>query len=124
MTYSYLPAYGWARCPHCKLDFDLDSAEPSFLEQLPCNLKAVYVLCPPCELAHQQSDPATKNAIHNRCFINVKAHGKDKHGKRHPWAVIAELTLQINGGNLVDAFEKGHNLPMDVYFGMLDGTDK
>ncbi len=124
MTYSYLPEYGWARCPDCKLDFDLDSAKPSFPEQLPRNLKAVYVLCPACQHAYQDSDLVTKNAIRNRCFANVKIHGKDSLGNRHPWAVIAELTLQLNDGDLVDAFEKGHNLPMDVYFGVLAGTHK
>ena len=45
MKRSYVPKYGHACCPHCKSEFDLVAAKPTFLEKAPYNDIVVYIMC-------------------------------------------------------------------------------
>ncbi len=116
MDWTYIPSAGNACCPHCKSEFDLNSARPTFGERLPHNDIFVYIMCPVCHADFDVGDPLTRKHMSNACFVNVKEHGFSKPGEFHPYAVTTELTIALNDGSLVDAVWKGHDLSPSEYF--------
>jgi hypothetical protein len=122
MKRSYLPEYGHACCPHCKSEFDLAAAMPTFLEKAPHNDIIVYMTCPECHAAYQTAGDAVRKSMSDTCFINFKIKGIDSDGAIYPWAITTTLTMELNDFDLVAAIENGHRLTRDQYFGICSGT--
>jgi hypothetical protein len=122
MNLSYLPPFGHACCPHCKSEFDLVGAVPTFLEKAPHNDIAIYMMCSECHDTYQAADKATAISMANKCFINFKLTGIDSEGAVYPWAITTMLTMELNEFDPVAAIENGHGLTRDQYFGICDGT--
>ena len=120
MKRSYLPRYGHACCPHCKSEFDLAEAEPTFLEKAPHNDIIVYIMCPECHAAFQAGG-ADRKSMSDKCFINFKLNSIDSEGAVYPWAITTMLTMELNDFDLVAASENGHGLTSDQYFGICAG---
>jgi hypothetical protein len=120
MKRSYLPAYGHACCPHCKSDFDLAEATPTFLEQAPHNDVVVYMMCPACHAAYQVGG-AERKSMSDTCFINFKLKSIDIDGAVYPWAITTKLTMELNDYDPVAAIERGHGLTREQYFGICAG---
>ena len=120
MKRSYLPRYGHACCPHCKSEFDLAAAEPTFLEKAPHNDVVVYIMCPECHAAFQAGG-ADRKSMSDKCFINFKLNSIDSEGAVYPWAITTMLTMELNDFDLVAASENGHGLTSDQYFGICAG---
>ena len=120
MKRSYLPRYGHACCPHCKSEFDLAEAKPTFLEKAPHNDIIVYIMCPECHAAFQAGG-ADRKSMSDKCFINFKQKSIDPEGAIYPWAITTMLTMELNGFDLVAASENGHGLTSDQYFGICAG---
>ena len=121
MKRSYLPRYGHACCPHCKSEFDLAEAKPTFLEKAPHNDIIVYIMCPECHAAFQAGG-ADRKSMSDKCFINFKLTGIDSDGDVYPWAITTTLTMELNDFDPVAAIENGHRLTRDQYFGICSGT--
>ena len=117
----YQSPYGHACCPHCKSEFDLAAAEPTFLEKAPHNDIIVYIMCPECHAAFQAGG-ADRKSMSDKCFINFKLTGIDSDGDVYPWAITTRLTLELNGFDPVAAIENGHGLTREQYFGICSGT--
>ena len=120
MKRSYLPRYGHACCPHCKSEFDLAEAKPTFLEKAPHNDIIVYIMCPECHAAFQAGG-ADRKSMSDKCFINFKINSIDSEGAVYPWAITTMLTMELNDFDLVAASENGHGLTSDQYFGICAG---
>ena len=120
MKRSYLPRYGHACCPHCKSEFDLAEAKPTFLEKAPHNDIIVYIMCPECHAAFQAGG-ADRKSMSDKCFINFKLNSIDSEGAVYPWAITTMLTMELNDFDLVAASENGHGLTSDQYFGICAG---
>ena len=120
MKRSYLPRYGHTCCPHCKSEFDLAEAKPTFLEKAPHNDIIVYIMCPECHAAFQAGG-ADRKSMSDKCFINFKLNSIDSEGAVYPWAITTMLTMELNDFDLVAASENGHGLTSDQYFGICAG---
>ncbi len=118
---AHLPAYGHALCPHCKADFDLAQAAPTFGEPYRKEF-LLYVMCPSCALHFSRRSPSAQKKMMNKCFVNVKLRGLNPDGSRVAWALTSLFTLEINHGNLVAAIENGIGLTHKLYQGLVDGT--
>jgi hypothetical protein len=116
MNYTHLPPYGHAMCPHCRTEFDLTGAQPSFVEKCPHNDYLLYVMCPKCAKQFQHGSSQEQKAMSNSCFVNFKVRGRSADGRVEPWAVTTSLTLALNGEDLIHAIEDGHGLSPDKYF--------
>ena len=122
MKRSYLPKYGHACCPHCKSEFDLVSAMPTFLEKAPHNDIVVYIMCPECHAAYQAGDGVQRKSMSDKCFINFKLKSIDSDGAVYPWAITTTLTMELNDFDPVAAIENGHGLTRELYLGVWAGT--
>lgn len=122
MKRSYLPKYGHACCPHCKSEFDLVSAMPTFLEKAPHNDIVVYIMCPECHAAYQAGDGVQRKSMSDKCFINFKLKSIDSDGAVYPWAITTTLTMELNDFDPVAAIENGHGLTRELYLGVCAGT--
>lgn len=123
MKRSYLPQYGHACCPHCKSEFDLVDALPTFLEKASHNDIVVYIMCPKCHAAYQAAgDGVKRKSMSDKCFINFKLKSIDADGAVYPWAITTILTIELNDFDPVAAIENGHGLTSDQYFGICSGT--
>ena len=120
MNLSYLPEFGHCQCPHCEQDFDLATASPTFAEAF-CSDVLLYVMCSLCHEQFQRAEGDLRKLMSNKCFVNVKLHQDDSKGNRIPWAVTTELTLFLNGDDLVGAIERGTGLSKAHYLGILNG---
>ena len=118
MKFSYLPPYGHACCPQCKLEFDLVGAVPTIVEDLPHNDSVIYMMCPNCHLTYETADDASRKAMANRCFVNYKQKELNPNGAVYPWAVTTWLILKINDLDPVTAIENGHGFTRDQYSGI------
>jgi hypothetical protein len=116
MKWAYLPQFGHASCPHCRQDFDLAAAEPTFLEKAPHNDTVVYVMCPDCHGAYQSATEPERKGMCNTCFRNFKTHGTTSDGGLVPFAITTTLTLALNDWCLTAAIENGHGLSRNEYF--------
>jgi hypothetical protein len=103
-------------CPHCRTEFDLTGAEPSFVEKCPHNDYLLYVMCPKCAKQFQHGSSQEQKAMSNSCFVNFKVHGRSDDDFVAPWAVTTSLTLALNDDDLIRAIEDGHGLSTDKYF--------
>ena len=121
MKRSYLPRYGHACCPHCKSEFDLAEAKPTFLEKAPHNDIIVYIMCPECHAAFQAGG-ADRKSMSDKCFINFKQKSIDPNGAIYPGAITTMLTMELNGFDPVASIENGHGLTREQYFGICSGT--
>lgn len=124
MMSSYIHRYGYACCPRCKLEFDLNDAIPTVLEKLPHNDTAIYMMCPECHAAYQAADNASRLLMANQCFVNSKRTGLAHDDCIYPFAVTSMLTMELNDFDPVSAIENGHGLTSEVYFGICSGTHK
>jgi hypothetical protein len=116
MKRSYLPSYGHACCPHCRKDFNVALAEPTFLEKAPHNDTIVYVMCSDCHEAFQGGTTTERKAMCNTCFRNFKTRGTTSNGGTVPFAITTTLTLALNDWCLTSAIENGHGLSRKDYF--------
>lgn len=116
MKWSFLPQYGHACCPHCLKLFDFSLAKPTFYEDQSNGDSIFYVMCISCNAGYQAGDDATRKAICNKCITNFKLRGVSASGALTPFAITTGLALAVNGGNLLDAIEKGHGLSRAQYF--------
>ena len=114
MKRSYLPEYGHACCPHCKSEFDLAAAMPTFLEKAPHNDIIVYIMCSTCHATYQTAGDAVRKSMSDTCFINFKIKGIDSDGAIYPWAITTMLAMELNDLDLVAAIENGHRLTHDL----------
>lgn len=118
MNYTHLPPFGHAMCPHCRTQFDLAGALPTFIEKCPHNDHALYAMCPQCAGQYQNASSQTRKAMSNLCFVNYKIKARSPDGKFFPWAVTTTLTLALNNYDIVAAIENGHSLSRGKYFEM------
>jgi hypothetical protein len=123
MKPSYIPRHGHACCPHCKSEFDLAAALPTFLEKAPHKDIVVYIMCPKCHAAYQTAgDGVKRKSMSDKCFINFKLKSFDSEGAVYPWAITTMLTMELNDFDPVAAIENGHGLTREQYFGICSGT--
>jgi hypothetical protein len=116
-----LPNYGHALCPHCKVDFDLAQAAPSF--GVPFRKEVIlFVMCPSCASHFSRRGPSSQKKMMKKCSANVKFGELTQDGSRTAWALTSLFTLEINQGNLVAAIENGIGLTRELYQGLVDGT--
>lgn len=116
-----LPDYGHALCPHCKDDFDLAQAAPTF--GVPFREEVLlFVMCPSCATHFSRRDPSRQKRIIKKCAANVGFGDLNLDGSRAAWALTSLFTLEINHGNLVAAIENGTGLTRKLYQGLVDGT--
>lgn len=116
MKWSYIPPYGHACCPHCRQEFNLEKAKPTFQEKAPHNDALLYVMCPDCHTAFQNGNERKRKQMGDVCFVNVKLCGGSSEGGMLPFAITSTLTLALNGWNLPEAIENGHGLTRAEYF--------
>jgi hypothetical protein len=116
MKLAYLPEFGHAFCPHCRNDFNLEEALPTFIEKAPHNDTLVYVMCPDCHASFQRGENSVRKAMSDACFVNVKLHGVAKGGGRIPFAITSTLALALNDWCITSAIENGHGLTESEYF--------
>jgi hypothetical protein len=101
-------------CPHCKKQFDLSAAKPTFGEKTHLADTLIYILCPTCANLFSHADTNQRNVMMVRCFRNVKTVGLEN-GVLQDWAVTTLLTLEINGRDIVAAKAKGLKLSKKEY---------
>ena len=116
MKRSYIPPYGHACCPHCRNEFNLTEAQPTFGEKTPHNDTAIYVMCHDCHATFQSADEAIRQTMYNTCFVNFKLRGVAENGGRIPFAITTTLTLALNDWCITAAVENGHGLTKSEYF--------
>jgi len=120
MKTPHLPEYGHRLCPHCERDFSLYPANPTFGESL-CGDVVLYVMCSGCHEQFQMADDDQRKLMSDKCFVSAKLHQHDSNGNRVLWAVTTNLTLFLNGDDLVCAIENGAGLTKQHYFSILSG---
>lgn len=116
MKWSYIPPYGYACCPHCRQEFNLEKAQPTFLEKAPHNDVLVYVMCPDCHAKFQKDNEHERKVMANACFVNVKSRSDRTEGGMPPYAMTSTLTLALNDWLIPEAIENGHGLTRAEYF--------
>jgi hypothetical protein len=121
MKLSYLPPYGHACCPRCKIEFGLASAAPTFLKRVPYNDTAVFFMCPKCHAEYQTASRYLRISMTSTCFANVKPT-EVRTDSRYPWAITTILTLSLNGFDAVAAVENGHCLTRKQYLDICSGA--
>ena len=116
MIWSYLPPYGHACCPHCRQEFSLLTAQPTFMEKAPHNDILVYVMCQDCHAIFQTGDDQIRKEMSNACFTNFKVRGACADGGMLPFAITTSMTLALNDWQILAAIENGHGLTRSEYF--------
>jgi len=116
MKRSYIPPYGHACCPHCRQEFNLGKAQPTFLEKAPHNDALVYVMCPDCHTDFENGNERKRKEMANVCFVHVKSCSDDTDGGMLPFAITSTLTLALNDWRIPEAIENGHGLTRAEYF--------
>lgn len=122
MKWSYLPSYGHACCPHCRQEFSLAKARPTFKEKAPHNDILVYVMCPDCHDVFQSGGSMVRNEMANNCFVNFKLRGRCAEGGMLPFAITTTLTLALNDWHLLAAIEDGHGMTKSEYMTICSHT--
>jgi len=121
MKLSDIP-YGHILCPHCGDTYDLSLAEPTFYLHAPHNDLFAFILCTECHSAWDNGDANDKYLIERKCLSNLFKAAKAGQDDLRMLGVTTDLTIRINGGNIVHAIEYGHDLPREIYFGICDGS--
>jgi hypothetical protein len=115
MKWAYLPQFGHACCPHCRSEFNLKGASPTFGEKAPHNDTLVYVMCPGCHTAFERGGTSDRKGMSDACFVNFKLRGVAENGGKIPFAVTSTLTLALNDWCITSAIENGHGLARSEY---------
>lgn len=109
-----IPPYGHAYCPNCKSQFLLQTGTLGFGVRGNGSDYLLCVLCGPCNLKFEDCTPDQKRLMASECNETVLA----SEGQREEspfWSLTTAVTLALNGGDLVSAFEKGHGLSDEEY---------
>ena len=120
MKFSYMPPIGHACCPHCKSEFDLAAATPTFLEPVTHNDSAVFFMCPKCHAAYQTAGNYGRESMADTCFANIRPTESPR--TRYSWAITTVLVMEINDFDVIAALENGHGLTRELYLGLCAGT--
>ena len=122
MKYFPVTRYGHCFCPYCQTEFDVSDAELTFAAPLPLNDVLIFVLCRDCHRNFKTGTEQKRKDIGNASFVNVKQTSLCNDEPIPAWAMTTALTLELNGNDLVSAFENGHGLTWDQYFGICSGS--
>jgi len=122
MNYFPVTRYGHCFCPYCQTEFDVSVAELTFAAPLPHNDVLIFVLCRDCHRNFKTGTEQKRKHIGNASFVNVKQTSLYDDEPIPAWAMTTALTLELNGNDLVSAFENGHGLTREQYFSICSGS--
>jgi hypothetical protein len=79
----------------------------------------LYILCDICAHKFNHGSSEIKKRMSNECFLNVKVRFKQLPASI--WTCTTLISLRMNDGILLDAYENGSGLPEFIYKGITDG---
>ena len=122
MRHFPVPKDGQRLCPHCEVEFNVSGAELTFAAPLPHNDVLIFVLCRDCHCKFKACSGKKRKDMGNASFVNVKQTSLCTDALLPAWAMTTGLTLELNGDDLVSAFENGHGLTREQYFSICSGS--